>query len=558
MTGILMAVWMVLLGTANPATPGLKVDLGKVGTVALPNSCATAVQEDFQRAAALLHSFFYEEARLVFTEVASRDPRCAMAHWGIAMSYYHPIWAPPHPEDYPPAIAAVDRAAGLKAAPGIEQGLIAAARAYWRPAPVAAGKGQASSQGVPSCHGGAPSPGGSAAAFRGAMQQLHSQFPRDVEVASFYALALLGTAPKEDRTLSQQKEAAGLLEAMWKEHPNHPGIVHYLIHAYDYPETAKLGLPAARAYAGVAPQVPHALHMPSHIFSRLGMWPDEETSNLASVTAAARWTAVRHPGETSFDAMHASDYLTYGYLQQGRFGEAEAQVRWMANVGKVIAPHEIAGAFARAVVPARFALEREQWDQAAGLEVAPIAAWESYPFVRGLVEYARAIGAGRSGDAKGARVAVEKLRAIEEKIAPGPAGYIKSLLGAYRLASLGWAEHVEKQDSQALKHLTEAAELEDAIGPHPVSPGPLLPARELLGDLLLELNRPSEARAAYDTNLVHYPGRRRSLEGAMRAATSANDAASARRYAEGLIAVAGPGGGQWVAQARGLLDRPAP
>lgn len=554
MIGAALATWIVLFGSADLANKTLKVDLGKVGTVALPNSCSPDVQEDLQRAAALLHSFFYEEARLVFAAVAARDPRCAMASWGIAMSYYHPIWSPPQPEDYAPAIAAIDRATRLEAAPGIEQGLIDAARAYWHPPRSTAGA-QASSQGVPSCHGGAPSPDGSAAAFRAELQKLHLKFPRDVEVVSFYSLALLGTAPKADRTLFQQKEAAGLLEAMWKEHPNHPGVVHYLIHAYDYPETAKLGLPAARAYAAVAPEVPHALHMPSHIFSRLGMWPDEEVSNLASMAAAARWVAARHPGATFFDALHASDYLTYGYLQQGRFADAEAQVAWMANVGEVTAPNELAAAFARAIVPARFALDRERWDEASHLEVAPIAAWKTYPFVRGLVEYARAIGAARNGDAGAARLAMKKLQSIEEAIAPGPAAYFQSLLRAHRLASLGWVAHVEKRDPEALKHLEEAAELEDSIGPHPVSPGPLLPARELLGDLLLELSRPAEAAAAYETNLARYPGRRRSLVGAMHAAIAVRDAAQARRCAERLLAVAGPGGGRWVAEARDLLGQ---
>ena len=556
MTGAAIATWIVLLGSADLANKTLKVDLGKVGTAALPNSCSPLVQEELQRAAALLHSFFYEEARLVFTAVAAGEPRCAMASWGIAMSYYHPIWSPPQPEDYAPAIAAIDRATRLEAAPGIERGLIEAARAYWHPPRATAGA-QTSSPGVPSCHGGAPSPDGGAAAFRAELQKLHVRFPRDVEVASFYSLALLGTAPKADRTLSQQKEAAGLLEAMWKEHPNHPGVVHYLIHAYDYPETAKLGLPAARAYAAVAPEVPHALHMPSHIFSRLGMWPEEEIVNLASVAAAARWAAVRHPGTTFFDALHAVDYLTYGYLQQGRFGDAAAQVQWMANVSEVTAPNELAAAFARAIVPARFALEQERWAEASRLEVSPIAAWKTSPFVRGLVEYARAIGAARIGDVGAANLAMQKLESIEAAIAPGPATYFKSLLRAHRLASLAWVAHVEKRDPEALKHLAQAAELEDSIGPHPVSPGPLLPARELLGDLLLELGRPEEAAAAYELNLTRYPGRRRSLVGAMHAAIAARDSVQARRYAGQLLAVAGPGGGRWVGEARDLLGQPA-
>jgi len=514
-TAIAFAALATVLGTSNA---DVAVDLGKVGVVALPNSCNADVQAGFARGVALLHSFFYEEARLTFSAVAERDSKCAMAYWGIAMTYYHPLWGPPQPLDFGPARVAADKAAALPTRSEIERGLIASMEAYWRDVPPSAGAPTAAREGVPSCHGGAPSPGGRAEAFRRVLAGLHERFPEDVEVTSFYALSLLGTAAKEDRTLSDQKKAATMLEAMWRAHPDHPGVVHYLIHAYDYPELARQGLPAARAYAGVAPQVPHALHMPSHIFVRLGMWPDDEASNLAAVAAAERWIAVRHPGATFSDALHAMDYLEYGYLQQGRFAEAEVQVRRMTAVGEVYPSNEMSAAFARAIVPARFVLERERWADAARLEVPPIAAWDAYPFVRGLVEYARAMGAARAGDVPKAKAAASRLQDVERAIPAGSLGYFVKLLEAYRLATLGWVAHLEKNDAEAVRQLAAAAELEDAIGPHPVSPGPLLPAREVLGDLQFELGRFSEAQAAYEETLARYPGRLRSVAGAMRAA----------------------------------------
>ena len=536
----------------NDSTQAQRMDLGKVGSVALPNSCRPEVQEDFGRGVALLHSFFYEEARTVFQQVAERDPKCAMAFWGTSMTYYHPLWAPPLAADVALGTEAANRAAALPVHTDIEKGLIAAANAYWRGGSPPASD-QAPPEGVPSCHGGSPSPGGKAEAFRTVLEGLHERFSDDVEVTTFYALALLGTAPKEDRTLSQQKKAAGLLEAMWTRHPNHPGVVHYLIHAYDYPETAQLGLPAAHAYAGVAPQVPHALHMPSHIFVRLGLWPDDETSNLASIAAAERWSSVRHPGTTFSDALHAMDYLEYGYLQQGRYAEAEMQNRRMIAVGTVHPPNEMGAAFARAIVPARFVLERESWDEAARLEVQPIAAWDDYPFVRGLVEYARLIGAARFGDAKRARTALANLEGIERGIPAGALGYFVKLMEAYRLAGLGWVSHLEKKDAEAIELIKRAADLEDSIGPNPISPGPLLPARELLGDLLFDLNRGVEALAAYKATLAVYPGRLRSMAGAMRAAKKAGDVKAAQGYAHQLLQMTQSGGGQFVAEARVLI-----
>jgi tetratricopeptide (TPR) repeat protein len=523
-------VAVALGGWMLAATGGPLVDLGKVGTVSLPTSCKKAVQKDFDRSMALLHSFFYEEARIAFRAVLEKDPSCAMGHWGVAMTYYHPLWAPPLPEERTPGSEASARAAALGGKSVLERGLIAAMEGYWKGG-LQSGVGERAGEGVPSCHGGAPTPAGGAQAFRTALEQLNERFPQDPEVGTFYALSLLGTAPVEDRALAQQKKAAGLLEALWKKHPHHPGVVHYLIHAYDYPETARSGLPAARAYAQLAPQVPHALHMPSHIFVRLGLWDDDVASNLSALAAAQRWMEVRHPNAAFSDALHASDYLLYGYLQQGRDDLADAEVERMAGVKEVFPPRELAAAVARAIAPIRSAIERERWEEASKLEVAPIAAFAAYPFVRGFVEYSHGLGLAHTGRAQAARDAAVALEKLSKDLPAGPLGYWAKLLESYRMATLGWVARAEKKEEEAVKLLTSAAELEDRIGPHPVMPGPLLPAREQLADLLLELGRHGQALTAYQETLARYPGRLRSTVGAMRAAAKGGQGAAAKLHA---------------------------
>lgn len=556
-TALCLSALALSFGAAPVANP--QVDLGAVGAVSVHQRCAPAARPDLERGVALLHSFFYEEARTSFQQAAEKDARCATARWGEAMTYYHPLWAPPSPEDTTAGTAAADRALKLGGKSPIEVGLISAIHAYWhdRLPPGVKGGGTKSAEGIPSCHGGAPTPGGRAEAFRATLEDLHRRFPADVEVTAFYSLALLGTAPKEDRSLAQQKRAVSLLERAWAKHPKHPGLVHYLIHAYDYPEIAQQGLKAANAYEAIAPQVPHALHMPSHIYVRLGHWEENIRSNRRSIEAAARWMAVRHPGGVMADTFHALDYLGYGYLQQGREADARAVVQEVATGREVYPPFEFPAAFARAMTPARYVLEREAWAEAAKLEVAPIAASERYPFVNGLIVYARGIGAARMGDVQGARTAAAQLAEHAKTVETGPYAYFGKLLKSYRLAVLGWTAHAEKQDAEAKKLLAEAATLEEAIGPHQVSPGPLLPARELLGDLLLELGEAGPARAAYEQSLVHAPGRLRSLGGAMRASARAGDVPLRKSYAKKVLALAGKSQSAIVSEAR-ATEQPAP
>jgi hypothetical protein len=319
-----------------------------LGSVHFPVTCEAGVQAGFTRAVALLHSFGYEQARKSFAKVAELDPRCGMASWGIAMTYYHPIWAPPTPAELAAGAAAADKANAVGARTDREEHYIAAIGAFYRDF-------------------GRVDHGMGALAYKEAMEDLARRYPDDHEASAFYALALLGTARPGDTAFAAQRQAADILNGLLMEEPQHPGAIHYLIHAYDYPSLAALALPAARMYAKIAPSSPHALHMPSHIFTRLGLWSDSIESNVASADAARRLVARTYPGAVSFDALHALDYLEYAYLQIGDEPKAREVGEEAAAARKFDDPSFVAG-YALAAIPARFALERRRWDEAAKLE----------------------------------------------------------------------------------------------------------------------------------------------------------------------------------------------
>ncbi|HXH06124.1 MAG TPA: hypothetical protein VNI83_05980 [Vicinamibacterales bacterium] len=492
-----------------------------LGSVRFPVTCRKDVRVPFSRAVALLHSFGYEEARLAFEAIARQDQQCGMAYWGIAMTYYHPIWAPPTEAEFSAGRAAAQTASRLEAQSERERRYIAAIGTFYL---------------APDAH----DTGARARAYKAAMQSLAAEFPDDTEAQIFYALALLGSAPPADTTFSHQKQAAALLERLLPANPEHPGILHYLIHAFDYPRLASLALPAARAYAKVAPASPHALHMPSHIFTRLGLWDESIASNLASAAAAKAQVARTHPGAASFDALHALDYLTYAYLQIGDDAKARAVVAEVERASRFDDPNFAAG-YAIAAAPARYALERHDWRAAAALEPPAVdLPWDRFPYARASTWFARAVGAARSGNLPRAREAIEELRAIRDAlVANRPAGPYDwaEQVDALRLASEGWAAFAGGRPDEAARLLTEAAALEKKVGKHPVTPGAILPAAELLGDLLIELKRPREARAAYEASLAEAPNRFNAVAGAARAAEAAGDRAAAARYYRQLVAL---------------------
>jgi hypothetical protein len=498
----------------------------KLGTVRFPVGCREEVRADFARGVALLHSFAYPTAAAAFEGVAARDPRCGMAHWGVAMTRFHQIWAPPTEQDLAAGAEAARQAAAIGAATDRERGYLAATSAFFL--------GTAPRSHLERVR-----------AYERAMADLQARFPDDDEAAIFHALALLSVAYNSppDKTYAVQKQAAAILQRQLPTHPQHPGVAHYMIHSFDYPELAPLALDAARAYAKIAPSAPHALHMPSHIFTRLGLWPDSIESNLASAAAARAWVAKTQPGATAQDELHALDYLAYAYLQRGQDEEARRVAGAVAAVTAVDAL-EIAAAYALAAVPARYALERRAWRDAAGLKPSPEGfPWAQFPHAEAIVHFARAVGAARAGDPAAARLACARLGEIQSALA---AAYTKGFdwptqVEIQRRAATGWLRAAEGDAAEAERLLRSAADLEDSTDKHPVTPGAVLPAREQLADFLRERGNPRAALREYEASLRSAPARYASLAGALEAAEAAGDATLASRYATRLLELADPG-----------------
>jgi tetratricopeptide (TPR) repeat protein len=513
------AVALVLLGEraaraqqdSDPAHhQGHGAAVGEIGTVRFPISCDHKAQADFEHGLALLHSFEYALAVGAFRAAAASDPECGIAWWGVAMTYYHPLWAPPTAQDLEQGRQAAERGSSI-GGDEREKGFIDAIAAFYTTT---------------------ADLGARARAYRDRMEALAARRPDDTEAQVFFALALLGSAPPSDASLAQQRRAGEILNAELERNPRHPGAVHYLIHAFDYPGLADVALPAARVYAEIAPASPHAEHMPSHIFTRLGLWPESVRSNLASLAATQAAVAKAGPGAVSTDALHALDYLEYAYLQMGDLDEAH-RVLEKALGSTQVYEGAIQSGYALAAIPARYALERHAWKEAAALELpAGALPWERFLFAPATIEFARAIGAARSGDIATARKAIDALGVVKAKLAaspiPGPydwAGDVES----WRLAAVGWLAHAEGKDAEAVDSLRQAATLQDRVGKHPVMPGELIPARELLADLLAELGRPAEALAEYEKTLEVQPGRLNALRGAADAAKGPGDTAKAQR-----------------------------
>src|SRR5205809_6723185 len=509
--------------SATGPEPG---DLRAAGKVEFPISCAPSVQSEFSRGVALLHSFFYEEARRVFTAVAAKDPNCAMAQWGIAMTWWHPIWTPPTPDEMSAGKAAIQKAMAMKGGTDLECGFITALNAYYN-TPDGPNTGEVGQ----SCHG-PVGPRDRVMAYEKAMRTVSERYPDDVETQAFYALAVLavGYANPTDTTLSNQLKAAAILEKLWKKNPDHPGVAHYLIHSYDYPALAERGLPAARSYGSIAPWVPHALHMPSHIFTRLGMWEEAIAANRSSADASRAYAAMRHRDATEAEELHALDYMAYSYLQEGQDAKAKEIVDFTATVCKTNPELEFIAAYALAAIPARYALERNAWSEAATLPVPELPHWSSFPSFEALIEYSHALGRAHTGDVEGARKAIDRMRQLRDSSTDPRLDYFKRHLDLQIQAASAWVTYTEVKKDEAINLLRRAADAEDILGKHPGSPGALVPAREQLGDLLLTLNRPKEAQREFEAALKIYPGRFRGLYGAAQASQQIGDKEKADRY----------------------------
>ena len=481
----------------------------QLGTVHFPVSCAASVQKPFERGVALLHSFWYEEAEKQFVQVATDDPSCAMAHWGVAMSLWHQLWDHPTTATSKRGLSELKKAQSLHPKTDREREYIAALRTYY-------GK-----------KGGHD---GRAKAYSQAMEHVYQRYSEDREAAAFYALSLLASEPDGDTTFANRRQAAGVLEKLFKEEPTHPGVAHYLIHSYDKPQLAELGLPAAHSYAKIAPAAPHALHMPSHIFARLGLWQDDIDSNLASI-AATRKTAAMHMGGEGHQ-FHAMDFLVYAYLQSGR--EADAQ-RVIEEVKTLPPMKDMYGhgydprAYALSKFPALYALELHHWTEAAALPPAPNADSTA----KAITDWARGIGAARAGNVDNARKDIAELESIRKEFLKNKKSSYAQLVEDAQKEAEAWVAHAEGRDEDAIKALRAIAEEEESTGDEPEG----IPAREMLADLLLETKHPDQALAEYEADLKFNPNRFNGLYGAAKAAEMAGKNEKATSYYAQLVKI---------------------
>ena len=513
----------------------------KIGRVNFPVSCDPQAQKQFNRAVAWLHSFEYEEAEKAFTEVTVTDPRCAMGYWGVAMSNYHPIWVPPTEAELQKGSGAVERAKAVGVRTVRERDYIEAIEVFYKDSDKLDHRARAF-------------------AYSDAMGRLYRRHSSDREAGVFYALTLVATGMmSNDKSYAKEKRAAQILNRVLAREPQHPGVAHYLIHSYDYPALAHLALPAARSYAKIAPASAHAQHMPSHIFTRLGLWQEAIRSNL-DARAAAKAYAVRNRMTGAWDEqLHAMDYLAYAYLQGAQDKQARGVLDELNEIQRA-EPETFKVAYAYTAIPARYALERRRWDEAAKLTLPQGALgafpWQRFRWAEAHIHFARAVGAARTGDTASAREEVEKLAAIRQALVEvrGDYDWAKQVEIERQVAS-AWLAHAEGYGEESLRLMRAAAELDDATEKHPVTPGAILPAREQLGELLLELKRPAAALQEFETSLRSTPNRFNGLYGAARAARLAADRKRARVYYGRLLALCrqADGGRPEIEEAKAFL-----
>jgi len=487
-----------------------QVDLGNIGKAHLTTSCNAASQKEIDRGVALIHSFWYAEAEKSFRRAADADAQCGMAWWGVAMSNLHPIWAPPTPSELKNGVEAATKATATGAKTDRERAFIAAINTYYADSDKLDHRTRM-------------------VAYEKAMDGLATANPDDHEASIFHALAILGIADAKDKTYANQKRASEILNRILPLEPKHPGVAHYIIHSFDYPALAPMALTAARSYAKLAPGSPHALHMPSHIFTRLGLWDESITSNLASAQKARDYVSHVMPGATSFDDLHAVDYLVYAYLQRGENEKARALVDRVLKISNIYNPNFAAG-YAMTAVPARYALERRQWKEAAALTVPANVPFQKFPYAEANTHFAVAIGAARSNQPEIAQRAIDRLAAIRQVELDQNDRYWADQVEIQRLSASAWL-------TRDLKLMQAAADLEASTEKHPVTPGAIIPARELLAEMLLDSGKPQESLAEAETALSDAPNRYNGLWLAAQAAERSGKLEEAKAYRAKMAAL---------------------
>lgn len=498
-----VALW--LAATTSPAVvPAQEHTHDELGSVTFATSCNAEAQGRMNRAVAMLHSFWFPEARRTFESVVAADASCSVAYWGVALTYFgNPMAGGSPPASQAPGWAAAQRGLQIGAKEDRDRAYLDAAAALFRDHDKVPNRARM-------------------LAYEAALKVIVERFPQDTEAKVFHAIFEVANAPPTDLTFAQQQRAAQTLTRLYREQPRHPGLAHYIIHAFDSPPLARLALDAARQYAGIAPAAPHALHMPSHTFTRLGLWDESIKTNRRSADLEPT------PGGKS----HPLDYMVYAYLQQGRDDLARKAIE---EIGGNTSGEYIAGtlgSYNALAMPARYALERDDWRTAAALRVTTTS-----PSAEAVTHFARGLGAARAGDIALAKQEVSALERLAAALAAQSDSYWATVVGAQRLAVSAWVAHAEGRHAEALQLARDGADHEDQVEKHPVTPGPLIPARELLGDILMIHNQPAVALEAYEATLRHEPNRTRTLLGAARAAKAAGQAAKAKSFYAAVIEV---------------------
>lgn len=504
----------VLQGGAQATAP--KID--RLGEVNFPVSCTGEAQAKFHRAMALYYSFDWKRGKAAFEEIASLDSGCGMAYWGLAMI------ASDNPFGWPVSLKpkegaeAIQKAKDIGAATPRERDYVAALEVLYKDHATVPHRQRA-------------------LAYEQAMEKLAATYPDDIEAKILYALAVSANHDLNDKTYARPLKAAALLEPLFASYPQHPAVAHCLIHSYDYPPIAHKGLEAAKRYARIAPDASHAQHMPSHIFTRVGAWRESVASNEASVSAAK--------GDMRF-IPHGWDYMVYAYLQMADDATTDKVVAEARAIPPLKNP-SLGEVFGAAAIPARLTLERGCWGEAATLELPSAvseADWKRFPQAEAINAFARAIGAARSGDATGARREIQRLQNLRTVLTDRKLAYWAEQTEIQAKVATAWALRAEGKNEEALAAMSAAADHEDQTEKHVVTPGPILPARELLGDLLMDLGRPAEALPQYEASIAKEPNRFRGLYGAGLAAERAGDLARAKTHFEKLVAIAAPSDGK--------------
>jgi len=488
----------------------------KLGTVHFATSCSAAAQRQFDRAVALLHSFEFGEAIEGFDKAVASDPGCAIAFWGIALSR----WGNPF-------------AAGQRPVPQLQRGLEAVGRAKQPRAKTERERSYIAAAELLYANYEKTSQRDRTVAYEHAMADLSSKYPQDREASIFYALSLAASALPTDKTYANQLKAGAILEKIVAEQPDHPGITHYVIHSYDVPALASRAVDAARRYATIAPSAPHALHMPSHTFTRVGSWQESIDTNIASAAAARR-------SRSTAEELHATDYQMYAYLQTAQDKAARTVLEGLPGVASRFDPNAVAsaapgsaGIFALAAIPARYALERRAWAEAAKLEPRSSA----FPYTEAITYFARALGASHVNDLPTARSAIDALQQLRERLTQANESYWAEQVEIERRGAAAWLALAEGRKTDALALMRSAAELEDGTEKNAVTPGPIAPARELLGEMLLEMQEPALALKEFQATLTKEPNRFRAVYGAARAAGLAGDGTTAMTYYNQLLKI---------------------